>query len=119
MLVAAPLTLALVAMDAALDVVTAPVGVGTASGASVFSNSGVVVYVIASPKNARDALGIGSGDTGVALGNAVRSAAGAEGFSDARSNGARGFRTLFSNTPVSSSFHSRNPRWRKGEGGVY
>lgn len=68
-------------MDGELLVVAALalVGVGTASGASVFSNSGVVVYVIASPKNASDALGIGRGDTRVALRNAVRSAAGASG----------------------------------------
>lgn len=65
--------------------------VGTAI--AVFSSSGVVVYVIRSPKNVSAVLGNGSAETGEALGKARREAAGARGLIEERSKGA-GARTL-------------------------
>lgn len=87
---AAPVNSAIVA-DALLVAVVIPLtadavvetpmfGVGVASAATVFSSSGVVEYVITSPKNARPVLARGKCDTGLAPGKATRKAAGAEGF---------------------------------------
>lgn len=80
--------------DEVVVVAVALAGVGVANGISVFSNSGVVVYVMRSPTKASELLGNGSSDTAVALGKATRWDAGTSGSSEARSKGASGFRTL-------------------------
>ena len=81
--------------DAVVD--TLMLGVGVASAATVFSSSGVVEYVITSPENARLALPVrGRLETGVALGKAMREAAGADGVRLLREKfpGARTLREL-------------------------
>ena len=75
----------------ALFIVGLDVEVATA--ATVWSNTGVVVYVMVSPANATLVKGRSSSSTTVALGNARRSDAGADGDKEARSK-SPGARTL-------------------------
>jgi hypothetical protein len=84
-IVADALLVAVVILLTADAVIETPMlGVGVASAATVLSNSGVVEYVITSPKNARLALARGRCDTGLAPGKATREASGADGFKSLR-----------------------------------